>query len=82
MTVHAIAPGFFIGKQNKGLLIDQETGEYTARGRSVIEHTPYGRFGDVMELAGATVFLASDKASGFVTGVSIPVDGGYLIHNI
>lgn len=82
IRVNAIAPGFFIGKQNKALLIDQETGEYTERGQSVIAHTPYGRFGDVMELAGATVFLASDMAAGFVTGVSIPVDGGYLIHNI
>lgn len=82
IRVNAIAPGFFIGKQNKALLIDQETGEYTARGQAVIAHTPYGRFGDVQELAGATVFLASDKAAGFVTGVSLPVDGGYLIHNI
>lgn len=82
IRVNAIAPGFFIGKQNKALLIDQKTGEYTDRGKSVIAHTPYGRFGDVMELAGATVFLASDAAAGFVTGVSIPVDGGYLIHNI
>lgn len=82
IRVNAIAPGFFIGKQNKALLIDQETGDYTERGQSVIAHTPYGRFGDVMELAGATVFLASDMAAGFVTGVSIPVDGGYLIHNI
>ncbi len=82
IRVNAIAPGFFIGKQNKALLIDQETGDYTERGKAVIGHTPYGRFGDVMELAGATVFLASDAAAGFVTGVSIPVDGGYLIHNI
>ncbi len=82
IRVNAIAPGFFVGKQNKALLIDQETGEYTARGKSVIAHTPYGRFGDVKELAGATVFLASEKASGFVTGVSIPVDGGYLVDNI
>lgn len=82
IRVNAIAPGFFLGKQNKALLVDQETGEYTARGKSVIAHTPYGRFGDVQELAGATLFLASDKAAGFVTGVSIPVDGGYLVHNI
>ncbi len=45
-------------------------------------HTPYGRFGELADLAGATLFLASRKASGFVTGVSIPVDGGYLVHNI
>lgn len=82
IRVNAIAPGFFLGKQNRALLIDEKSGEYTERGKSVIAHTPYGRFGDVMELAGATVFLASGNASGFVTGVSIPVDGGYLIHNI
>ncbi len=82
IRVNAIAPGFFLGKQNKALLIDEKTGEYTDRGKAVIAHTPYGRFGDVMELAGATIFLASDSAAGFVTGVSIPVDGGYLIHNI
>ena len=82
IRVNAIAPGFFLGKQNRALLVDEQTGEYTDRGKAVIAHTPYGRFGDVQELAGATLFLASDKASGFVTGVSIPVDGGYLIHNI
>ncbi len=82
IRVNAIAPGFFLGKQNRALLIDQQTGDYTERGKAVIAHTPYGRFGEVRELAGATVFLASDKAAGFITGVSIPVDGGYLIHNI
>jgi NAD(P)-dependent dehydrogenase (short-subunit alcohol dehydrogenase family) len=82
IRVNAIAPGFFLGKQNRALLVDQDTGEYTDRGKAVIAHTPYGRFGDVGELAGATIFLASDRAAGFVTGVSIPVDGGYLIHNI
>lgn len=82
IRVNAIAPGFFIGKQNKSLLIDEKTGEYTARGKAVLAHTPFKRFGDVSELAGATLFLASSQASGFVTGVSIPVDGGYLIHNI
>jgi NAD(P)-dependent dehydrogenase (short-subunit alcohol dehydrogenase family) len=82
IRVNAIAPGFFLGKQNKALLIDEETGDYTPRGQAVISRTPFGRFGDPEELAGATLFLASEKASGFVTGVSIPVDGGYLIHNI
>lgn len=82
IRVNAIAPGFFLGKQNKALLVDQQTGEYTDRGKSVIAHTPFGRFGNVEELAGVTVFLASDNASGFVTGVSIPVDGGYLVDNI
>lgn len=82
IRVNAIAPGFFLGKQNKALLVDQDTGEYTERGKAVIAHTPFGRFGDVEEIVGATLFLASDTASGFVTGVSLPVDGGYLIHNI
>ena len=82
IRVNAIAPGFFLGKQNKALLIDEETGDYTPRGQAVIARTPFGRFGDPQELVGATLFLASEKASGFVTGVSIPVDGGYLIHNI
>jgi NAD(P)-dependent dehydrogenase (short-subunit alcohol dehydrogenase family) len=82
IRVNAIAPGFFVGKQNRDLLIDKNSGGYTERGQSIINLTPYKRFGDVEELAGATLFLASNKASGFVTGVSIPVDGGYLIHNI
>lgn len=82
IRVNAIAPGFFIGKQNKALLVDETTGEYTERGKAVIAHTPYGRFGDVTELSGATIFLANEKAAGFITGVSIPVDGGYLVHNI
>jgi NAD(P)-dependent dehydrogenase (short-subunit alcohol dehydrogenase family) len=82
IRVNAIAPGFFIGKQNKALLVDEKTGEYTERGKAVLDHTPFKRFGDVSELAGVTIFLASAKASGFVTGVSIPVDGGYLVHNI
>jgi len=82
IRVNAIAPGFFLGKQNKALLVDQKTGEYTERGKQVISRTPYGRFGDPDELAGATLFLASSNASGFVTGVSIPVDGGFLVDSI
>lgn len=83
IRVNGIAPGFFIGHQNKALLIKNEaTGELTERGRNVINHTPFGRFGEPSELKGATVFLASEKASGFVTGVTIPVDGGYLVQNI
>jgi NAD(P)-dependent dehydrogenase (short-subunit alcohol dehydrogenase family) len=82
IRVNAIAPGFFLGKQNRALLIDDKTGDYTDRGKAVIHHTPFGRFGEVEELMGATLFLSSNKASGFITGVSIPVDGGYLAHNI
>ncbi len=82
IRVNGIAPGFFLGKQNKALLVDEATGELTARGKDVIAHTPFGRFGDVSEIAGVTLFLASDQAAGFVTGVTVPVDGGYLVHNI
>lgn len=82
IRVNGIAPGFFVGHQNKALLIDEQTGELTARGESIIARTPYGRFGDKAELRGAVIFLASEAASGFVTGVTIPVDGGYLADNI
>ena len=82
IRVNAIAPGFFLGKQNKALLIDEKTGELTDRGRAVINHIPFERFGEPDELSGAVIFLASKAASGFVTGVCIPIDGGYLIDNI
>ena len=82
IRVNAVAPGFFLGKQNRALLIDEKTGDLTARGKAIIAHTPFRRFGEVDELVGATLFLASNRASGFVTGISIPVDGGYLAHNI
>jgi len=82
IRVNALAPGFFIGKQNKALLIDEKTGDLTERGKKVINHTPFGRFGDVTELAGALLFLVSNAAAGFVTGVTVPVDGGYLVDNI
>ena len=82
IRVNAIAPGFFLGKQNRAMLIDEATGDYTERGKQVISRTPFGRFGDPAELAGATCFLASNRASGFVTGISIPVDGGFLVDSI
>lgn len=82
IRVNAIAPGFFLGKQNRALLMDEKTGELTPRGQAIIARTPWGRFGDINELAGVTLFLASANASGFITGVSIPVDGGYLVNNI
>lgn len=83
IRVNGIAPGFFVGKQNKALLIkNEQTGELTERGQDIIDHTPFGRFGEADEVSGAVVFLASKEAAGFVTGVTIPVDGGYLIDNI
>jgi NAD(P)-dependent dehydrogenase (short-subunit alcohol dehydrogenase family) len=82
IRVNGIAPGFFIGNQNRALLIDEKTGELTARGKSILARTPFARFGEKSELHGAVIFLISDAASGFVTGVTIPVDGGYLTDNI
>ncbi len=76
IRVNAIAPGFFLGDQNRFLLIDPETGDLTARGRQIIDHTPMGRFGSPDDLIGTLLWLASD-ASRFVTGIVVPVDGGF-----
>ncbi len=83
IRVNGIAPGFFVGYQNRRLLIkDDDTGELTDRGAAIISRTPFGRFGEMADIEGATLFLASNRASGFVTGVTVPVDGGYLVDNI
>lgn len=76
IRVNAIAPGFFIGEQNRSLLMDEKTGELTKRGQSIIAHTPMGRFGEPEDLIGATLWLLS-PASAFVTGIVVPVDGGF-----
>ncbi len=76
IRVNAVAPGFFLTKQNEFLLIDEKTGEATPRGNKIIANTPMGRYGKVDELQGTTMFLLSD-ISAFVTGIVIPVDGGY-----
>ena len=76
IRVNAIAPGFFLTEQNRFLLIDKESGELTLRGRTIIDHTPMGRFGDPEDLLGTVLWLLSPAAS-FVTGIVIPVDGGF-----
>lgn len=76
LRVNAIAPGFFLTDQNRFLLTDRETGEPTDRGRTIIGHTPMGRYGTPEDLIGAAVWLASD-ASRFVTGIVLPIDGGF-----
>ena len=76
IRVNAIAPGFFETSQNRFLLRDPETKELSERGKKIIDHTPMGRFGDPEDLIGALLFLASPAAS-FVTGIVIPVDGGF-----
>jgi NAD(P)-dependent dehydrogenase (short-subunit alcohol dehydrogenase family) len=80
IRVNAIAPGFFLGKQNRRLLT-KDDGSPTPRGQAVLAHTPMGRFGEPADLVGAAVFLASE-ASAFVTGITLPVDGGFLCHGI
>jgi len=75
IRVNAIAPGFFIGDQNRSVLINPD-GSYTDRSIKVIAKTPMGRFGDINELNGAVQFLCSGAAS-FITGVILPVDGGF-----
>jgi len=75
LRVNALAPGFFLTTQNRYLLTT-EKGDLTPRGQLVITHTPMGNFGDPEDLIGACIWLASD-ASKFVTGIIVPVDGGF-----
>jgi NAD(P)-dependent dehydrogenase (short-subunit alcohol dehydrogenase family) len=76
IRVNAIAPGFFLTEQNRFLLTDEKSGELTARGKTIIDHTPMGRFGQPEELVGTVMWLLSDAAK-FVTGIVVPVDGGF-----
>jgi NAD(P)-dependent dehydrogenase (short-subunit alcohol dehydrogenase family) len=76
IRVNAIAPGFFLTSQNRFLLVDEKTGQPTPRGRKIIASTPMGRYGKTEELQGTVLFLLSD-ISAFITGVIIPVDGGF-----
>ena len=75
LRVNAIAPGFFIGEQNRNLLLEED-GSPSQRGQTIIEHTPAGRFGEPDELGGTLIWLCS-PASAFVTGIVVPVDGGF-----
>jgi NAD(P)-dependent dehydrogenase (short-subunit alcohol dehydrogenase family) len=76
VRVNAISPGFFPAEQNRHMLFKSD-GSYTDRGKQIIGHTPMARFGDAQELAGAVVWLAAPRASSFVTGQNIVVDGGF-----
>jgi NAD(P)-dependent dehydrogenase (short-subunit alcohol dehydrogenase family) len=75
IRVNAIAPGFFIGEQNRKLLLNGD-GSFTPRGQSILSHTPMGRFGKPNDLLGAVLWLVS-PASEFVTGIVVPIDGGF-----
>jgi NAD(P)-dependent dehydrogenase (short-subunit alcohol dehydrogenase family) len=76
IRVNAIAPGFFLTNQNRFLLTDEKTGELTPRGNKIISSTPMGKFGNPEDLNGALLFLLSDLSE-FITGIVIPVDGGF-----
>jgi len=76
IRVNAIAPGFFLTEQNRFLLTDEKTGQLTPRGQTIIDHTPMGKFGSPEQLTGTILWLLSDAAK-FVTGIVVPVDGGF-----
>jgi len=80
IRVNAIAPGFFITEQNRYLLTDKETGELTERGKTIIAHTPMGRFGVPQDLIGTVLWLLS-PLSAFVTGIVVPIDGGFSAYS-
>ncbi len=80
IRVNAIAPGFFLTEQNRFLLFDAQTGELTPRGRQILDHSPLGRFGVPEDLLGAVQWLVSPAAD-FVTGVVIPIDGGFSAYS-
>jgi NAD(P)-dependent dehydrogenase (short-subunit alcohol dehydrogenase family) len=76
IRVNAIAPGFFLTEQNRFLLTEEKTDQLTPRGQTIIDHTPMGRFGDPEDLIGTVKWLISDAAN-FITGIVVPVDGGF-----
>jgi len=80
IRVNAIAPGFFLTEQNRYLLTDEASGEPTLRGKTIIAHTPMERFGVPEDLLGAVLWLLS-PASAFVTGVVVPIDGGFSAYS-
>ncbi|PRO66497.1 SDR family oxidoreductase [Alkalicoccus urumqiensis] len=80
IRVNAIAPGFFLTAQNRELLLD-ENGDYTERAQKIIEHTPQHRFGEPDELLGTLLWLLEPKASGFVNGIVVPIDGGFSAYS-
>jgi len=81
VRVNAIAPGFLLTNQNRFLLTDEKTGKMTPRGAKIIAATPMGRYAEPDELVGTMLYLLSDRLSGFVTGVVIPIDGGFSAYS-
>ena len=77
VRVNAVAPGFFVNERSRQYLMTPDGG-FSARGQQVIHHTPAGRFGEAPELLGCVEWLLDDEKAGFVTGITVPVDGGFL----
>lgn len=80
IRVNAIAPGFFLTNQNRALLTNPD-GSLTPRSEKILAHTPMGHFGEPQDLLGALLWLVSDQAAGFVTGVVVPIDGGFAAYS-
>lgn len=80
IRVNAIAPGFFLTEQNRNLLTNED-GSLTERSNKIIGHTPMRRFGKPEDLLGTLLWLADENMSGFVTGITIPVDGGFMAYS-
>jgi NAD(P)-dependent dehydrogenase (short-subunit alcohol dehydrogenase family) len=80
IRVNAIAPGFILTEQNRFLLFDEKTGELTARGKRIVDHTPLGKLGHPDDLISTILWLLSEQSS-FITGATIPVDGGFSAYN-
>jgi NAD(P)-dependent dehydrogenase (short-subunit alcohol dehydrogenase family) len=80
VRVNAIAPGFILTEQNRFLLFDENTGELTSRGRRIIDHTPQGKLGSPKDLISTVLWLLADESS-FITGITVPVDGGFSAYN-
>lgn len=80
IRVNAIAPGFFLTEQNRNLLLNED-GSYSERAGKIINHTPQRRFGEPEDLLGTLLFLSDDSMSKFITGITIPVDGGFMAYS-
>lgn len=78
IRVNAIAPGFFLNDRSRKLLLNEDGTGYSSRGANIIHHTPMQRFGDAKELVGCMQWLIDDEKAGFVTGITVPVDGGFI----
>ena len=80
IRVNAVAPGFFVNDRSRKILFEAD-GNLSKRGENIMNHTPMGRFGEAKELWGCVSWLLDDEKAGFVTGITVPVDGGFLAHS-